>query len=119
MCQQKCRQSGERIDGASCCQLWMGNLVVYIHLWQARQQQVTPTSVAMSVSYPHPVSSENAEQSTMANRCSESFWFCCQEVGLTGYDEQAADLVGSNLLVENYLPAESPNVWPAEWSNLI
>ena len=29
------------------------------------------------------------------------------------------DLVGSNLLVENYLVAEPTNVWPAEWSNLI
>ena len=35
------------------------------------------------------------------------------------YDEQAAGTDWSNLLVENYLPAELANVWPAEWSNLI
>ena len=29
------------------------------------------------------------------------------------------ELVGSNLLVVNYLVAEPTNVWPAEWSNLI
>jgi len=37
------------------CQLWMGNLVVYIHLWLpvcTRQQQATATLVAIDVSYP-------------------------------------------------------------------
>src|SRR5256885_7247294 len=39
-------------NGASFCHLWMGNLVVYIHLWLpvcTRQQQAAATSVAQSV----------------------------------------------------------------------
>src|SRR2546423_12688107 len=74
----------KRENGASFCHLWMGNLVVYIHLWQpvcTRQQQAAATSVARSV----------------AQSVSSTFWLIhCWRIDVVSHASSVVPRKGSN-----------------------